>query len=170
MRLLSLAIDETSPVRPPVANEWIIINWSAQLYHFSRPGASELDWDAMPISVYIDNNVWDFLFDRKMDLAAELPKKEFCICSTREAEFEIPPMPPEKKAFAEETIARCEIRTDAFFGFAEAGLPSGDHRVAGFNQGRWISAEEMAFIEQQRTAIKNRMRPSRLMKARPICR
>ena len=72
---------------------------------------------AMPISVYIDNNVWDFLFDRQMDLATELPRDEFCICITREAEFEIPPMPPEKRAFAEATIAKCIITTDAFFGF-----------------------------------------------------
>src|ERR1700722_2815849 len=101
----------------------------------------------MPISVYIDNNVWDFLYDRQMDLAAELPREEFCICITREAEFEIPPMPTEKRAFVEATIARCEIRTDSFFGFAEAGLPTGDHRVAGFDQGRFASPEELAFIE-----------------------
>jgi hypothetical protein len=45
----------------------------------------------MPISIYIDNNVWDFLFDRRLDLAAELPRPDYCICITREAEFEIPP-------------------------------------------------------------------------------
>ena len=28
----------------------------------------------MPISVYLDNNVWDFLFDRQLDLAVELRK------------------------------------------------------------------------------------------------
>ena len=34
-----------------------------------------------PISVYIDNNVWDFLFHRGIDLAKALPKEEFCICN-----------------------------------------------------------------------------------------
>ena len=116
----------------------------------------------MPISVYIDNNVWDFLFDRQMDLATELPRDEFCICITREAEFEIAPMPPEKRAFAEATIARCAIATDVFFGFVDESLPVTEQRVAGFNQGRWASADELAFIAQQRTAIKDRLRPSKL--------
>jgi hypothetical protein len=116
----------------------------------------------MPISVYIDNNVWDFLFDRQMDLAAELPRDEFCICITREAEFEIPPMPPEKRAFAEATIARCGITTDVFFGFNDDSRPAEEQRVAGFDQGRWASREEFAFITQQRTALKDRVRPSKL--------
>jgi hypothetical protein len=116
----------------------------------------------MAISVYIDSNVWDFLFDRQMDLAVELPRDEFCICITREAEFEIPPMPPEKRAFAETMIAKCGIATDTFFGFNDASLPISEQRVAGFDQGRWASLEELDFIAQQRTALKDRMRPSKL--------
>jgi hypothetical protein len=117
---------------------------------------------AMPISIYVDNNVWDFLFTRQMDLAKELPRDEFCVCITREAEFEIPPMPPEKRAFAEATIAKCLITTDAFFGFNDESLPAAEQRVAGFDQGRWASPEELAFIAQQKTALKDRMRPSKL--------
>ncbi len=116
----------------------------------------------MPISVYIDNNVWDFLFERQMDLAKELPRDEFCVCITREAEFEIPPMPPEKRVFVEATIARCKIITDVFFGFGSESLPLDEQRVGGFGEGRWISPEELAFIEQQQTALKDRMRPTKL--------
>lgn len=118
----------------------------------------------MPISVYIDNNVWDFLFDRQMDLAAELSRDEFCVCITREAEFEIPPMPSEKRAFVEATIARCQIKTDTFFGFANPALPANEQRVGGFGHGRWISPEEQAFIQQQRTALKDTKRPTGLHK------
>ncbi|HXT06498.1 MAG TPA: hypothetical protein VN715_06110 [Roseiarcus sp.] len=116
----------------------------------------------MPISVYIDNNVWDFLFDRKMDLAVELPREEYCICITREAEFEISPMPPEKRAFADATIVRCAVATDVFFGWANETLPTEEQRVAGWGHGRWASAKELAFIDQQRTALKNRIRPTKL--------
>ena len=80
----------------------------------------------MVISVYVDNNVWDFLFERRIDLAVELPRDEFCLCLTREAEFEIPPIPPEKaelKAFIEATIAKCGIQTDTYFGFNDSSLP-----------------------------------------------
>lgn len=116
----------------------------------------------MAISVYIDSNVWDFLYDRNLDLAAELPRDEFCVCLTREAEFEIPPMPPAKRAFAEATIARCAIPTDVFFGFNDDSLPPAEQRVAGFGQGRWISREELAFIGQQKTALKTALRPTKL--------
>jgi hypothetical protein len=47
---------------------------------------------SMAITVYIDNNVWDFLFDINLNLSVELSKDEFCLCITREGEFEIPPM------------------------------------------------------------------------------
>jgi hypothetical protein len=40
------------------------------------------------VSVTLDNNVWDFLFARKIDLAAELPADEFAIFITREVEIE----------------------------------------------------------------------------------
>lgn len=33
------------------------------------------------IGIYIDNNVWDFLFERGMDLARELPAPEFCLAT-----------------------------------------------------------------------------------------
>jgi hypothetical protein len=54
----------------------------------------------MPIGVYIDNNVWDFLFERNLDLSVELPSADFCLCLTSEAEFEIPPIPREKEALS----------------------------------------------------------------------
>jgi len=116
----------------------------------------------MAVSVYVDNNVWDFLFDRGMDLSTELPRKEFCVCLTREAEFEIPPMPPKKRAFVEATIKKCGIPTDVFFGFNDDSLPTDEQRVAGFDVGRWATPEELAFVEQQRTALKKRKRPTKL--------
>jgi hypothetical protein len=51
----------------------------------------------MPTDVYIDHNVWDFLFARRIDLAVELPDDEFSLHLTREAEFEIPPTPSDKR-------------------------------------------------------------------------
>jgi hypothetical protein len=45
-----------------------------------------------------------FLFDRKLDLAKELPPDEYQLFMTREAKFEIPPIPESKaalKAFIE---------------------------------------------------------------------
>jgi hypothetical protein len=113
----------------------------------------------MPISVYIDNNVWDFLFDRKIDLTVALPCEEFCICFTREAEFEIPPIQnskPELKAFIEATIASCNIQTDSFFGLNDESLPQIEQRVGGLDVGRFASQEEITFMDQQRIPLKSR--------------
>jgi hypothetical protein len=52
-------------------------------------------------------------------------------CITREANFEIPPTPPDKKAFIEATIAKREIATDTFFGFDATSLPQIEQRVGG---------------------------------------
>lgn len=111
----------------------------------------------MPISVYIDNNIWDFLFERKIDLATALPREEFCICITREAEFEIPPIRNhELKIFIETTIEKCKIPVDMFFGFRDETLSQSEQRTGGFDAGRFASSEEIAFMTQQRTPLKER--------------
>jgi hypothetical protein len=108
----------------------------------------------MAIRIYIDNNVWDFLFARNLDLSVELPREDFCVCLTREAEFEIPPIPSTAlKAFIDATISKCVIRTDSFFGFNDDSLPQSEQRVAGFDVGRWASSEEIAFMRQQRAQL-----------------
>jgi hypothetical protein len=67
----------------------------------------------MPTGVFIDGNVWNFLFDRRLDLAAELPAAEWGIMHTREAEFEIPVGKPELDAFITATMERCNVQTDS---------------------------------------------------------
>ena len=106
----------------------------------------------MIIAIYIDHNVWDYLFEHKIDLADALPKDEFRLGITREANFEIPPTPADKKAFIEATIAKCEIETDTFFGFSAPSLPQNEQRVGGFDTSRFASAEEIAHINQERLA------------------
>lgn len=111
----------------------------------------------MTISVFIDNNVWDFLFDHKIDLVTALPHSEFSIGITREAEFEIPPIAHKKPAlleFIESTISRCGIEADSYFGFEDHNLPPGKQRVAGFDFGRFASDEELKFMDSQRALRK----------------
>ncbi|WP_374556047.1 hypothetical protein [Aquitalea pelogenes] len=113
----------------------------------------------LPISIYIDNNVWDFLYERKLDLAAELPCEKFCICITREAEFEIPPIVnknPELKRFIDDSIEKCLVKVDSFFGFYNESLPQNEQRVSGFNIGRFASQEEINFMIQQRIPLKKK--------------
>jgi hypothetical protein len=110
----------------------------------------------LPYSVYLDNCVWDFLFDEKIDLSVEFPNEMFCLCITREAEFEYPAIPADKSGlldFVEATIQKCVIRTDTLFGFAETECDPKEHRLGGFDVGRFVTVEESAFMHQQRTKI-----------------
>ena len=49
----------------------------------------------MRTTVFIDHNVWDFLFVHQIDLLAEFPTERSALAITREAEFEIAPTPLE---------------------------------------------------------------------------
>jgi hypothetical protein len=102
------------------------------------------------IAVTLDNNVWDFLLHRKIDLAAELPSDAFAIFITREVEIERMAIPDyESKAalrsYINQTISRCGIRTTSVFGFATDG--PGPRRVGGFDQGTWQSQTEREFYD-----------------------
>ncbi len=55
----------------------------------------------MKIDIFIDNNVWDILWNQNVDLEVELPCEEFNLKMTREADFEIPKMPDEKRNYVE---------------------------------------------------------------------
>ena len=110
----------------------------------------------MAISVFIDNNVWDYLFENRIALRNELPFDEFNLSITREAEFEIQSSPPEKaelKAFIESSLLSREVQTDSYFGFYDPSLPQNEQRVGGWGVGRWASKEEIAFSQNQRPRI-----------------
>lgn len=100
------------------------------------------------ISVVLDNNVWNFLFDRKLNLASELPSSEFVIFIPREIEIETEAIPLKEsktplKEYIARTIAECSIKTVWVFGFATEG--SGPQRRGGFGQGTWQGKTESEF-------------------------
>lgn len=105
--------------------------------------------------IFLDNNVWDFLFERALDLTIELPPDEFCIRLVGEiAQFEIPPISnPRLKEFIHATIKDHGIKVRRRFGFHDASLPDNEQRVGGFDEGEWTSAKEIAFIKQQAATL-----------------
>src|ERR1700680_3766832 len=101
------------------------------------------------IGVFLEHNAWDVLFAAPRDRAVELPSGAFSIGITREAEFEIAATAAKKpalKAYIDDTIARCGVNTDSYFGFFDDSLTEEDQRVGGFDIGRWASARELEFI------------------------
>ncbi len=101
------------------------------------------------IALTLDNNVWNFLYDRNIDLAVELPRERFAIFITREVEIETLAIPAATKAelkqFIARTVADCGIATTWVFGFDSGG--SGPQRYGGFGQGAWQSQTEREFYD-----------------------
>lgn len=123
----------------------------------------------MKIDLFIDNNAWDIFSDKNIDLLVELPQAEFNLKITREAEFEIPQMPKEKKAYVEKYINQKAIKFDSFFGFYDPSLPPEEQRSGGFGSvfdpdvgGRSIALDEAQLIEGE--SIGPSKRPTGLFK------
>ena len=108
----------------------------------------------MSTCVYVDNNVWDFLFKQQIDLSAELPSSEFTICITREAEFEISTMPEDLRLYVARYIKFSQVETMSYFGFGNDSRHSPDEqRYSGWNEGRWATEKELQFIKKQKKTV-----------------
>ncbi|MBB5342048.1 hypothetical protein [Tunturiibacter gelidoferens] len=119
------------------------------------------------IAITLDNNVWNFLFDRRIDLASELPSEKFAVFITREVEIETLAIPANDtkvvlKEFIAKAIADCGVTTTWVFGFASEG--SGPQRYGGFGQGVWQSKTEQEFYEviRQQYLVNKGMKRSQL--------
>lgn len=95
------------------------------------------------IAVTLDNNVWHFLFDKRLNLGLELPSEEFAIFIPREGEIETEGTPVDVKEYIARMRAECGVKTTSVFGFAGDG--SGPQRRGGFDQGTFRSQTEAEF-------------------------
>jgi hypothetical protein len=130
----------------------------------------------MTISVLIDSNAWNFLFDEGVDLAAALPEAEFSLFITSEVAIELQAIPEKSKTnscnatlkrYIFESIGRARVKTSADFGFSEARLHSGRHVYAGFGQGTFQSEIDRNFYstdEVKKYILGKSSRPSGLTK------
>ena len=127
-----------------------------------------------PLNVYIDSNVWNFLFDEQINLAVDLPSDKFRLSIPREVELEIraidlsvKPKKAALKAFIEATIAERGVRTDAHFGFYNSDLPPGEQRAAGFGWGSFASSEEIESYKAMAQRIAARQ-PAKKRQSTPL--
>jgi hypothetical protein len=87
--------------------------------------------------LHIDNNAWDVFAQQQIDLDNELPRDQFRLLMTREAQFELEGMPPAKRQYVDRLISAgpiqtLRVQTDIYFGFYVEGIPPREQRVAGF--------------------------------------
>lgn len=102
------------------------------------------------IAVTIDSNVWNLLFDLKLDLAVELPSDCFKLFIPREVEIELAAIPEctDKRAlkdYIRTQIAAAQVQTQWVFGFAHDS--DGPQRCGGFDIGTWQNETERKFYD-----------------------
>ena len=107
--------------------------------------------------IYLDANVWNLVFDNKIDLIYEFPKSKFRLLQTREAEFENNAIPEDKsdlKEFIQKEIERCKVQTIRIFGFEDSSTPDNERRFGGFEKSSvWITSKEKGFRDEQKEKI-----------------
>ncbi len=97
----------------------------------------------------IDSNVWNWLWERGIDLAGELPAEKFALFIPREVEIEVDAIPERAEKvplidYIRRSIEAGSIRTCSTFGFQLEGR--GPQRRGGFGVGTFQSATERQFF------------------------
>ncbi|MBD9616739.1 hypothetical protein [Pseudomonas sp. PDM07] len=108
--------------------------------------------------VYIDSNIFDFIYENGIDLSKEFPSEQFELRIVGEQVLEKRAIPEGKqwlKKFIEDSIESWGIKVDRLFGFYDTRHSSEDQRVGGYGDGfggggRYTSLEESEFIKEQR--------------------
>ncbi len=73
-------------------------------------------------------------------------------------------MPADKRQYVEAALNTNKITTDTYFGFHDPSLPPEQQRVAGFDQGRFASPEELEVLRKERSSVGPTVRPTALYK------
>ncbi|MEY8702303.1 hypothetical protein AB4F11_04670 [Francisella philomiragia] len=95
--------------------------------------------------IFLDNNIFDFLYDKKIDLLKEFPKGEFCVCVPKEIKFESDCMPSDKFTFVKSLFENNIVITHSYFGYYDDRHVSNFQRVGGYDEGVYISIDERDF-------------------------
>jgi hypothetical protein len=98
------------------------------------------------ISIVIDSNAWNFLWEEGVDLAQSFPSDRFLFFCPRQIEIEIEAIPSEKSGlidYIKRSSLSCGIRTTSTFGFFVAGQDK--QRRGGFGHGTFQSPMERRF-------------------------
>lgn len=115
--------------------------------------------------IYIDSNIFDYVYANKIDLSKEFPADKFELRIVGEQVLESRAIPEGKiwlKEYIYNVIDSWNIKTDKLFGFYDDRHSPAEQRAGGFNVGRYASLPETEFINEQRKAGEQEKRKSGL--------
>jgi len=85
------------------------------------------------IDVYLDNNIFDFLYETQIDIVEEFPKDLFRLCITKQIKFETEPIQDiEKQQFIQKLIEK-DIKMVSFFIFYDPSHSLDKQRGGGWD-------------------------------------
>jgi hypothetical protein len=103
--------------------------------------------------LYVDSNVFNFLFDNGINLRKEFPADLYELRIIGEQDLEnraIPEGKEDLRKFIYQAIESYPIKVDRLFGFYDERHSDVDQRVGGYGVGRYASLEEIEFIRAER--------------------
>lgn len=97
------------------------------------------------INIYIDHNIWDYLFENNIDIRDVFTKENFNICIAKHGRYEIDQLSkkPNKnnlRYFIESTMTHDDVLQQDTFGFYESSHPDNEQRSSGFGVGGFTSS------------------------------
>ncbi|EDM25469.1 hypothetical protein LNTAR_25410 [Lentisphaera araneosa HTCC2155] len=105
------------------------------------------------ITIYLDNNIWDFLFENQINIHDEFPTELFDICITKEVSFETEAIKNQQEKIEFIRSARDRgVKVRSLFGFKDERHSEEKQRSGGWDEGFWSCSE----IENFRATLKER--------------
>ncbi|MFD1006773.1 hypothetical protein [Oceanisphaera ostreae] len=94
--------------------------------------------------VFLDNNMWDYFADNKVDINEFLPENEYELAITTHGKYEILQIPEHRMHVKEYALKALDnrVKIDAVFGFYSDLFPVEYQRSSGFSKGRLSSDSE----------------------------
>lgn len=98
------------------------------------------------IGIYLDNNVWDYLYKESIDLSKYFPKEKYNLLISKHGRFEIDQIPDSESTIGLKDFVRDHLSSYISerhtFGFHDPNFPDSEQRVSGFGVGVFTSTEE----------------------------
>ena len=114
--------------------------------------------------IYIDSNVWNFLYKNDIDLKEEFPENNYELRIVGEQILENRSIShdPILEKYIANRIELWEIKIDRIFGFFNDHHSTEDQRVGGYEDGRYIGQDEEGFILSYKGKVGDTKRKSGL--------
>lgn len=95
--------------------------------------------------IFLDNNMWDYFADNKVDLLSYFPKSEYELFITTHGKYEIFQISDNKRQYVKDyalEALKSIVKVDSIFGYYNDLFPIEYQRTSGYDVGRYPNENE----------------------------